>query len=171
MEHTDILINIRRIVRSLNIESKRIQKEHGISIPQLLCLNFLSSRNNFQASLSEISAYLNLNMSTTTGIINRLQNRGIVARLPRMKDKRVTPVALTSKGADIIKKSPELIHDQLSRKLSKMPENKLKEIREALNLLVKYLEIEDVPASAIITIDEPIVTVEDPDKQIRGDKN
>jgi len=33
MDTLDILINLRKIVRAINLESKRIQKDFGLSIP------------------------------------------------------------------------------------------------------------------------------------------
>ncbi len=38
MDYKEILIQIRRIVRSINLESKKIQKDFSVSIPQILCL-------------------------------------------------------------------------------------------------------------------------------------
>ncbi len=73
MNYTDILTGLRKIIRSVNLESKRIEKQFGISIPQLLCLNFLHSQAGFQASQKEIKDFLSLNASTVTGIINRLE--------------------------------------------------------------------------------------------------
>ncbi len=165
MLHRNVLINIRKIVRSLNLESKRIQKEYGVSIPQLLCLTYLSEQENYQSTVTRLARFLNLNLSTMTGIINRLEKKGLVARLPKGKDKRVTPVSITSMGSKMLKNSPELIHDQLSRKLKQLPDKDLRHIDQALDMLVNYLEIEDISASSIITIDEPIISIEEPEEK------
>jgi DNA-binding MarR family transcriptional regulator len=82
MNHTDILIQIRQIIRSVNLESKRIEKEYGISIPQLLCLNFLNNRKYYQATHTEIKDFLNLNASTVTGIIARLEKKDLLPDYP-----------------------------------------------------------------------------------------
>lgn len=166
MEYTEILVNIRKLVRSINLESKRIQKKYGISIPQVLCLKFLSDRVNYQSSITEISKYLNLNLSTTTGIVRRLERKGYLAKLHKSNDKRVTPIAITSSGENLLKNSPELLHSQLTNKLSKLPEEQLNDIQKSLQTLVEYLEIENLEASPMITIEEPIITLEDPENNI-----
>lgn len=171
MDYTDILINIRKIVRSLNLESKRIQKEHGISIPQLLCLNYLSGKKDNLSTVTGIAGYLNLNLSTATGIINRLEKKGFVARLPKKQDRRVTPVALTSRGERLLGDSPELLHEQLSRKLKQLPDEKISQINNSLNVLLSYLNIEDMDASPIITIDDPIITIKDPGSILPDSEN
>ncbi|MCI4669489.1 MAG: hypothetical protein MRZ79_15250 [Bacteroidia bacterium] len=74
VKYTDILVSIRQIIRSINLESKRIEKEHGIIIPQLLCLNYLNEKESFQAAQKEIKEFLQLNANTVTGIINGIGN-------------------------------------------------------------------------------------------------
>lgn len=153
MNSTEILIKIRKIVRSINLESKKIQKEYGVSIPQVLCLNYLNDSENYQATQGEIRNFLHLNSSTTSGIINRLENKGLLARLPKSGDKRVVTIALTSKGEKLLNQIPSLLHEQLSNKLQKLDDNTLKNIENILELLVNLLEISALEASPMLTIE------------------
>lgn len=165
MEYTDILINIRKILRSLNLESKKIQKEQGVSIPQLMCLDYLGGKENFRSTQIEIARYLNLNASTMSGIVNRLESKGFVARLPNPDDKRTVFISLTSNGAKLLEASPQLLHKRLSKKLEKLPSSQVEKINNALKILVESLEIEEVAASPIITIEDPIyISGEEKDK-------
>jgi DNA-binding MarR family transcriptional regulator len=156
MEYTEILINIRKILRSLNLESKKIQKEQGVSIPQLMCLDYLGHKENFRSTQVEIARFLHLNSSTMSGIVNRLESKGFVARLPNPSDKRTVFISLTANGARLLEASPQLLHKRLSKKLEKLPQQKIMEINNALKILVESLEIEELPASPIITIEDPI---------------
>lgn len=156
MDTTEILITIRKIVRSINLESKKIQKEYGVSIPQVLCLNYLYASPNFQSTQGEIRHFLNLNSSTTSGIIDRLENKGFLARLPKQGDKRVVNIALTSKGSELLKRIPPLLHEQLSKKLQSLPNEQLKQMQDSLQSLISLLDIGTIEASPMITIEEPI---------------
>lgn len=156
MEYTDILINIRKILRSLNLESKKIQKEQGVSIPQLMCLDFLGGKDNFRSTQIEIARYLNLNASTMSGIVKRLESKGFVARLPNPEDKRTVFISLTANGAKLLEASPQLLHKRLSKKLEKLPQQQVEKINNALKILVESLEIQELSASPIITIEDPI---------------
>ncbi|MDT8393247.1 MAG: MarR family transcriptional regulator [Bacteroidales bacterium] len=156
MEYTEILINIRKILRSLNLESKKIQKEHGVSIPQLMCLDYLGQRSDYRSTQIDIARYLNLNASTMSGIIDRLEIKGFVARLPNPGDKRTVFISLTSTGAKLLEKSPQLLHHQLSKRLKKLPDEKLQEINKSLQILVEGLNIEEMPASPIVMIEDPL---------------
>ncbi len=156
METTDILIKIRKIVRSIDIESKKIQKEYGVSIPQVLCLSFLYDSPNYQATQSEIRKFLNLNPSTVSGIIDRLEKKGYLARLPKPGDKRVMNIALTSAGDRLLKKIPSLLHVQLSEKLQLLNPQELSDVEKGLNTLVTLLDIGKVEASPVLTLDSDL---------------
>lgn len=156
MDAKDIILNIRKIVRSINLESKRIQKEFGVSIPQLLTLVYLNEQEEFKARQSEIKKYLNLNASTVTGLIYRLEAKGYVAKLPKTGDRRVTYVSITTKGKYIIENSPGLLHTELRDKLENMSPDQFEEVKKASNLLVNVLGAKDVSATPVITEHEPI---------------
>lgn len=156
MDTLNILISIRKIVRSINLESKKIQKDLDISIPQLLCLNHLSRCQDYQCTLKDIMALLSLNSSTVTGIINRLEKKSLVARLPKNGDKRVTCVSITSKGLKLVKASPNVLHDQLSVKINALPEETQEMIKKSLDIITSALNVNDLDASPILTSEDPI---------------
>lgn len=153
MDTTDILIKIRKLVRSIDIESKKIQKDYGVSIPQVLCLNFLHDSPNYQSTQGEIRRFLNLNPSTVSGIINRLEKKGHLARLPKSGDKRVVKIALTSAGDKLLNTIPALLHEQLSEKLQRLNDDEVKMVESGLETLVKILDIEQLEASPMITME------------------
>lgn len=151
MDFTDVLTGLRRIIRTVNLESKRIEKEYGISIPQLLCLHFLRKQNNYQASHKQLKDQLSLNASTITGIISRLEKKGLVAKLPRFGDRRVSLVTLTAKGEEMLHTSPQPMHLKLSRKLEKLSPDELDKLQQAFVLISNFLEADDLDASPILT--------------------
>lgn len=155
MDYSEIVTDIRRIVRSINLESKRIQKDFGISIPQLLCLTHLAGQHAYQATHKQLTEHLNLNSSTVTGIINRLEKKGLIARLPKVGDKRTTCVALTSTGYKLLKNAPNLLHDKLSHNLRKLSPEQINLVKTSLGLLIDVMEIKDVDASPLLIVEEP----------------
>ncbi|MBZ4676133.1 MAG: MarR family transcriptional regulator [Anaerophaga sp.] len=142
MDYKDILIKIRRIVRSINLESKKVQKDFGVSIPQILCLEYLKNSPGYQATQKSIRDHLNLNSSTVTGIIGRLEKKGFLARLPKSGDKRVMHIALTSSGDALLEQTPDLLQQRLDEKLKGLSKEELERIGNTLDLLIEMLEIE-----------------------------
>ena len=139
MDSIEILSQIRKIVRAINLESKKIYKEYGVSIPQILCLSYLQKSHLFQATQGKIKDFLNLNSSTASGIISRLENKGYVARLPKLGDKRVVTVVLTSSGNELLTRIPMLLHEQLLENLEKLEESSVLKIEDSLETLVSIL--------------------------------
>jgi len=150
LDYTEVLINIRKMIRSINLESKRIQKEHGISIPQYLCLDYINSRESYRATTKDIGSHLNLNASTVSGIISRLEKKGYLAKLPNQTDKRSTHIYLTALGAESVVSIPDLLHEKLTTKLKSLSTDDLESLQKAMELLVKFMEVEDVDASPLI---------------------
>lgn len=151
MKHEQILVNLRKIIRSVNLEGKRIEKEHGVSIPQLLCLNYLNSRSAFTASHKEIKDFIQLNASTVTGIVSRLEKKGLVARLPKKDDRRVGLVVLTAKGAKLLEATPDPLHEQLSARLRQLSSEELQGLQYAFDKIINFLDVEGVDAAPILT--------------------
>lgn len=156
MDTTEILIKVRKIVRSINLESKKIQKEYGVSIPQVLCLSFLHKAPNYQSTQGEIRKFLNLNSSTASGIIHRLEKKGYVARLPKSGDKRVVKIALTSDGEEHLARIPSLLHEQLSEQLQLLEEDKVRTLEEGLDTLVTMLNLQEMEASPLLTVEDDL---------------
>lgn len=156
MEHTTILISLRKILRSVNIESKRIEKEHGLSVPQYLCLAFLVKQPGYKATLKEVKEHLVLNASTVTGIVARLERKGFALKMPNHGDKRSVHIVLTAIGKESIEAIPMLFHEKLTTKLQNLPQNELLELQHSLDLIVKIMEVEDIDASPMIMQNQKI---------------
>ena len=158
MEALEILIDIRKIVRSINLESKRIQKDFGISIPQLLCLGHINRSDNRVSTHRELMNLLSLNSSTVTGIINRLEKNDLVKRLPKSGDKRVTYIGITPKGSEVVLQAPDILHDQLATKIKALPRSTQRKIKDALSIIVEAMEIEEIEAAPLIALNDPLDT-------------
>jgi DNA-binding MarR family transcriptional regulator len=139
MHTTEILIQLRQIMRSINHESKRIEKDYGVSIPQVLCLKYLKESPQFQTSQNDLRLFLKLTSSTMNGIIERLEKKGLIARLPKMGDKRKVMLSLTSKGDKLISSLPPLLEDRLARNLENLDQEKITEIKSNLDFLSRLM--------------------------------
>ena len=154
MEYIEILVKLRKIIRSINLESKKIEKELGISIPQLLVLKYLSDQTDYRAFAKDIKRYINLNASTVSGIISRLESKGLVARSQKVNDKRAIYIILTAKGADLLHKSPSTLQEKLSKRLKKLTKTQIEELDRNIELLTLIMDVEDMDAAPLLTIDE-----------------
>jgi DNA-binding MarR family transcriptional regulator len=140
MNYLDIIFKLRKIIRAIHLESKKIEKEFGISIPQLLVLQFLSKQETYKATSKEIKEYINWNASTVSGIIDRLEQKGLIARLPNLDDKRRVYIILTAHGAELLKRTPLTLEHKLKHRLSKLSADEIKELESNIDLLCSILD-------------------------------
>ena len=154
MQYLEILVKLRKIIRSINLESKKIQKEFGISIPQLLVLQYLSEQQDYRASSKDIKNYINLNASTVSGIVHRLEDKGLVARLPNITDKRGVYITLTAKGADLLKTSPTTLQEKMSKRLKSLSPKQIEDLDSSIEILTRLMDAEDIDAAPLITLNE-----------------
>ncbi|UII25278.1 MarR family transcriptional regulator [Fulvivirga maritima] len=127
-------------------------------MPQLLTLKYLQRQEGCKATHGQISKYLNLNNSTVTGIVNRLTLKGLLSKEQDVKDKRIVYALLTEQGKMTLSGTPQLMHDELTAKLSNLTPKKLQQIEQAFQLVIEVIGIQDIEPNPLYGTDdvEPI---------------
>lgn len=84
-------------------QSKRrytaIASEFDLSPPQVMALRHLDPEA--PKPMSELAAALRCDNSNVTGIVDRLEDRGLVERQPGERDRRVKMLRITERGAQL----------------------------------------------------------------------
>ena len=95
--------HICRTIYSLNLTIQRTHKamldDLGITYPQYLVLNLLWEKDN--QSVSQLATQLELEASTLTPLLKRLETADYVRRLRDREDERKVLITLTEKGRDL----------------------------------------------------------------------
>lgn len=89
----------------------RIGGEHDLSLTQLRVLGILRDR---RARVTDLAAYLGLDKSTMSGLIDRAQRRGLLTRGRNPEDGRVVEVYMTPAGHELA----ERVEDDIRRALA-----------------------------------------------------
>ncbi len=154
-----VLTAIRRIIRAGDLFSKRLAGQHGITVPQLLCLSQVVGSGGM--SIKELAAKVYLSPSTVVGIIDRLETRNMVERHRSKPDKRLVKVIATEEGKNLIDRSPPALHEDLVAGFRDLSGDDQKRIADAIEQLVSVMEIEQVDAAPILEtkpdLDRPVV--------------
>lgn len=136
-----ILRSMRRIIRSVDIHSRRLAHEYGVTVPQLLCM--LKIDEVGPMTLKELSIEVYLNPSTLVGIVDRLEKQGVFRRERSVKDRRKVRISLTESGRKMLARAPSPLQESLLEGISQLPE--LERATIALSL-EKILELLDQPS-------------------------
>ena len=89
----------------------RIAAENDLSLTQVRVLAILRDR---RPRMSALAAYLGLERSTLSGLIDRAVSRGLVQRLPNAEDGRAVDVVLSADGAALADRMYAVVEESLS---------------------------------------------------------
>jgi DNA-binding MarR family transcriptional regulator len=124
-----------RIRRPLEAEIAR----GNLTGPQQSVLHALVQSEGM--SLKELSAHLGLAHSTVSGIVDRLQERGMVERLTSVTDRRVTRIVVTQQVRAFVRDTlPGLLLHPLEEALVRATAAQRRAIVEGLKTLREVLE-------------------------------
>jgi MarR family transcriptional regulator, organic hydroperoxide resistance regulator len=145
----DIIDNLRRVFQVVNEHSKRVKRETSLTGPQLWTIKVIANEPNIR--VSDLASKMYLHPATVVGILNRLETRGLIERIRTAVDRRTVNVALTKKGKEIVRKSPEVAQGLLVNGLEKFTMIKLTEINHALTHLVEILGAQEIPPKLLLS--------------------
>ena len=74
----------------------KVGAEHDLSLTQLRVLGILRDRGRLR--MATLAEYLGLEKSTMTGLVDRAEKRGLLARAPSGTDRRAVEVYITPQG-------------------------------------------------------------------------
>lgn len=134
----DILLALRRIMRSMDIASRLLISQYGLTTPQLICLQHLQEQGPMTTGM--LAQTVALSPATVTGILDRMERRGLVTRERRPEDKRRVLVALTEGGRAAAEAAPSYMAERLSQALKRLPEDERGEI---LRLILYLADLAD----------------------------
>ena len=116
--HDHVLISLRQIIRAIDLHSKRLEKESGLTGPQLLVLQQLATHEELTAGV--IAREISLSQPTVTSIIDRLERKDLLKRERNQHDKRKVMLSMTEAGRAAVAKAPALLQDSFVRTFNQL---------------------------------------------------
>jgi DNA-binding MarR family transcriptional regulator len=137
-----ILHALRRLMRLLDIHSRRLATEKDVTSAQLFAMKMLAVEGVDTAT--EVARRVHLSPSTVVGILDRLEEKRLVERRRDQTDRRVVRLSLTREGSRLIRETPHPVQDLLAESKNGMSEEEERRIAEALEALVAHLGGDEV---------------------------
>jgi DNA-binding MarR family transcriptional regulator len=144
-QEQQIVAAIRRIVRAVDLHSRRLVEAHGLTGPQLAVLQ--EAERLAPASPSDIARAIHLSQGTVTGILHRLANRGLIERFPSERDRRSVVVHVREEGKRLLGSAPSLLQDQFRRRLEGLEEWERLQILATLQRVAMLMDAEAIDSS------------------------
>lgn len=143
-----ILRALRRIIHSVDLYSKELAATNRITAPQLMCL--LHVVNSGPVSATAIGREVHLSPSTVVGILDRLEEKGLIARERSREDRRIVRVTATPEGVELSRKAPSPLQQTLANSLRELPDLEQATIALSLERIVALMEAPEVDAAPIL---------------------
>jgi len=134
----EIVQSLRRIVRSIDVQSRALSREYELTWPQLAALRELERLG--KCPVGKLAAEMFIGAPTVTGIVDRLEQGGLVQRFREKGDRRKVLVDLTDQGRRLLSRKPSLLHERVRRQLADLPDRQQKQMLVTLQRLVAMME-------------------------------
>ncbi len=147
-----IVAAIRQIIRAVDLHSRKLVDQHGLTGPQLAALDEIVRSGSM--SPSALARAVHLSQATVTGIIQRLERRALVERHKSPTDRRSFTISATAAGRRVLDSSPSLLQDRFRAALSGLEEWERLQILATLQRVATLMEAERIDAAPHLTAGE-----------------
>lgn len=158
-DHDQILIALRRITRAIDLQSRQLVKQTGLTAPQLVVMMALDKDGPLCPT--DIAKQIAASPATVTTIVDRLEALGLVQRREKPTDRRVTHILLTPKGEAAYRAAPELLQAGFLARFRSLECWEQHMLLSSLERIAALMDAEAISASPILTSEE-WATDEDP---------
>jgi DNA-binding MarR family transcriptional regulator len=155
-----IVAAIRRIMRAVELHSRWLYEEFGLTGPQLATLQEAARLG--PAPAGALARALHLSAPTVTGILDRLEKRGLVERTRAAHDRRSVIVHVTPGGRETLQSMPSLLQDRFRTGLGRLADWEQAMILATLQRIASMMDVEDLAASPVL-VAGPVAAESPPD--------
>lgn len=145
----EVLVALRRIIRAIDLHSKKLEQRFGLTGPQLLVLKVIAKQD--PVSTGVIAKQVNLSHATVTSILDRLEKRGFVARQKDSTDKRKMLITALDPAKEVIMQAPALLQDSFVAKYQQLAEWEQTQMLATLQRIAAMMDADTLDAAPFLT--------------------
>jgi DNA-binding MarR family transcriptional regulator len=158
--YEQLFISIRKIIRAIDIRSRKLSKEAGITGPQLLILQELDKTKGITAR--QVANNINLSQATVTSILDRLESRQFIERIRSEDDRRRIALHLTETGANALNNAPKPIEESFIEKFNNLKEWEQHQLISAVERIADMMDATEIDAVSVLNLGE--LTASNPER-------
>lgn len=144
-----VLISLRRIIQAIDIHSRQLTRQYGITTPQLIILKQIEGKETI--TVTQLAKQVSLKQATVTDILNRLERKGLLQRQKDTGDRRRVLVKETDAGKKLLEAAPSPLQDTFLEKFENLEDWKQNMILTSLQLLSTLMAGDEISAAPILT--------------------
>lgn len=149
-----VLTALRRIIRATDLHSRALDKETGLTTPQLVVIRAIGEVN--APTVTGIARAVSLSQATVTTILNRLESKGLLQRKRSEEDRRAVNIRLTAAGKAILKNAPEPLQHRFTQRFQALPRFDQYGIVAALERVAAMMDAQELDAAPMLASGEEV---------------
>ncbi|MCW8090223.1 MarR family winged helix-turn-helix transcriptional regulator [Alteromonas sp. ASW11-130] len=146
----ELLVALRRVMRAVDLRSKQLSKDVGLTGPQLLVMQNISQQPGIM--VREIAENINLSPATITNILDRLEAKNLANRIRSTKDKRRVGVFLTETGQNAIENAPRPLQEHFVERFHQLEEWEQSQMVATVQRIATMMNAESIDASPFLEV-------------------
>jgi len=151
-DYNDILVSLRQITRAIDIQSRSLQKQSGLTISQLLVLEAIYTLET--PTPGSVAKEIVLSQATVASLLGRLEARNLVRRTKSTEDKRSVKLELTELGRSTFDSAPEILQSEFLENFRQLEEWERHMLVASLSRIASMMNAGNLDAAPILTTGE-----------------
>jgi DNA-binding MarR family transcriptional regulator len=143
----EVLEQFRILFKSVRRHYAEVRRRAGIGGAQVWALSHIASHPGIKPS--ELARALAIHPSTASNLVRELEKSNLATRRRLKQDQRVVEISATTKGLQILKRTPRPLIGVLQQALSDLPSANLDVLHRQLRKLVGSMKVTDTTARSI----------------------
>jgi len=156
----EIVVALRRIMRAVELHSRHLMEAHSLTGPQLATLQAIARTNG--ASTVMLARNVHLSSATLTGILTRLESRGLISRSRDQEDRRSVIARITPAGEQVLASAPSLLQDRFRRRLVKLQDWEQTMILAVLQRIASMMDVGTLDVAPMLSAELDLAGPEEP---------
>jgi DNA-binding MarR family transcriptional regulator len=145
-----VIMELRKIIQAIDRNSKSLMRRVGLTMPQLVILQYICGQT--EVSVGVIAKNNHLSDATVTGILERLERRGFIAKRKSDSDRRRVLIKSTEMGKELIIKAPPAMQEDFVKNFSELSGWNQAMIYSALQQLADIMNASSMPAAPFLMV-------------------
>jgi|TARA_R110000868_G_scaffold6485_4_gene36712 MarR family transcriptional regulator, organic hydroperoxide resistance regulator len=142
------LTAMRKILRTTELNSKRLMQETGLTPSQLIFMQLLDDEREQTAGY--VAGRMGITQATTTALLQKLEALGMIQRRKGETDRRQVWLSLTDAGRKVLTIAPDGVHARFQEQFAALDDWEQAMLIASLERVAALLGNEDQAAAAVL---------------------
>ncbi len=141
-----VLSTLRKIIRAIDIHSRQLSKQYGLTGPQLVVISEIGQAGAM--TIGELARRVSLSQATVTTILDRLETKELATRMRGSQDKRRVYVDITEKARSILETHPNFLQEGFVKRFNALEDWEQTLILSSIQRIAAMMNTSSLPMEA-----------------------